>query len=90
LIGTNQRQSIGFQISVRNNKNIPVTINLFEQLPLSTNKDIEIEKVELSSGQVNDMTGAVLWKIQLKPGESKQIKFVYAVKYPKDKTIILE
>lgn len=90
LIGTNQRQSIGFLISVRNNKNIPVTINLFEQLPLSTNKEIEIEKVELSSAQVNEITGAVLWKIQLKPGESKQVKFVYAVKYPKDKTIILE
>jgi len=90
IIGMNQRQSIGFQITVRNNKNIPVTINLFEQLPLSTNKDIEIEKIELSNGVVNDITGAVLWKLQLKPGESKQIKFVYAVKYPKDKTIILE
>ncbi|NSW44621.1 MAG: DUF4139 domain-containing protein [Bacteroidales bacterium] len=90
IIGTNQRQSIGFQITVRNNKNIPVSINLLEQLPLSTNKDIEIEKIELSNGLVNDITGAVLWKLQLKPGESKQIKFVYAVKYPKDKTIILE
>lgn len=90
IIGMNQRQSIGFQITVRNNKNIPITINLFEQLPLSTNKDIEVEKIELSNGQVNDLNGAVLWKLSLKPSESKQIKFVYAVKYPKDKTIILK
>lgn len=90
IIGMNQRQSIGFQITVRNNKNIPITLNLYEQLPLSTNKDIEVEKIELSNGQVNDLNGAVLWKLSLKPSESKQIKFVYAVKYPKDKTIILK
>lgn len=90
IIGLNQRQSVGFKISVRNNKNIPVVINLFEQLPISTNKEIEVERIETSNAQIDDVTGSVYWKLQLKPGESKEIKFVYAVKYPKDKTIILE
>ncbi|MGQ9846275.1 MAG: DUF4139 domain-containing protein [Bacteroidales bacterium] len=65
-------------------------MSLYEQLPISTDKNIEIEKMELSGGQVNEEKGAVYWKIQFKPGESKQLKFVYAVKYPKDKSIILE
>lgn len=90
IIGLNQHQSIGFKISIRNNKNIPIVINLFEQLPISTNKDIEVERIEMSNAQINDVNGLVYWKFQLKPGESKELKFAYTVKYPKDKTIILE
>ncbi len=69
---------------------MPVTLNLFEQLPLSTNKEIEIERIELSNATVDETTGSVYWKLQLKPGESKEYKFVYAVKYPKDIIIVLE
>jgi uncharacterized protein (TIGR02231 family) len=90
LIGMNQKQSAGFKITVRNNKTIPITLNLYDQLPLSTDKDIEIERTELSNAQVDEISGAVYWKMQLKPGESKEVKFVYSVKYPKNKTIILE
>lgn len=90
IIGLNQRQSVGFKITVRNNKSIPITLSLFDQLPVSTNKEIEVERIELSQAQVEETTGKVYWKLQLKPGESKELKFVYAVKYPKDKTIILE
>jgi len=89
IIGLNQRQSLGYSISVRNNKNIPITITLQEQLPISTNKDIEIEKIETSNAIIDETTGSVTWKFELKPGESKELKFIYAVKYPKNKTIIL-
>jgi|YNPMSStandDraft_1061717.scaffolds.fasta_scaffold00041_4 uncharacterized protein (TIGR02231 family) len=90
IIGLNQRQSVGFKITVRNNKSIPVTLNLYDQLPVSTNKEIEVERIELSQAQVDDVTGKVYWKLQLKPNETKELKFAYAVKYPKDKIIILE
>ncbi len=90
IIGLNQRQSIGFKITIRNNKSVPVVLNLFDQLPLSTNKEIEIEKIETSNAQVDETTGAVYWRLQLKPGESKELTFIYAVKYPKERIIILE
>jgi Domain of unknown function (DUF4139) len=37
---------------------------------------------------VNPETGVLTWKIDLKPGESKKVRFSYSVKYPKDKKIV--
>lgn len=90
IIGLNQKQSIGIQISIKNNKTSPVLINLFDQIPLSTNKEIEVEINELSGGKYNETDGSVFWKVSLAPGESKKFTIIYTVKYPKDKTVILE
>jgi hypothetical protein len=37
---------------------------------------------------VNEEVGVLTWKIVLKPGESKKVRFTYSVKYPKDKKIV--
>jgi Domain of unknown function (DUF4139) len=37
---------------------------------------------------VNAETGVLTWKIDLKPGESKKVRFSYTVKYPKDLKIV--
>jgi len=46
--------------------------------------------VELTGGKLNTQTGEVKWDLEIKPQETKQIVLTYSVKYPKDKTIILE
>jgi hypothetical protein len=37
---------------------------------------------------VNTEVGVLTWKLTLKPGESTKVRFVYSVKYPKDKKIL--
>ncbi len=90
LVGLNQRDTRGFEISVRNKKNQPITIVIEDQLPISTNKDIEIERIDISNAKVKEESALLTWKLDLKPSETKKMKLVYAVKYPKDKTVILE
>ena len=90
LVGTNQKDTRGFEISVRNKKSQPITIVIEDQLPISTDKAIEIEKIDVSGAKLNEATSLLTWKLDLKPAETKKMKFVYAVKYPKDKTVILE
>ncbi len=90
LIGTNQKDTRGFEISVRNKKNQPITIVIEDQLPISTNKEIEIERIDISNAKVTEESSLLTWKLDLKPAETKKMKLVYSVKYPKDKTILLE
>ena len=57
---------------------------LKDQYPISNVKDVEVKLEESGTAMVNDETGVLTWKISLKPGESKKVRFSYSVKYPKE------
>ena len=40
--------------------------------------------------KINETSGRITWKFDVKAAETRKMKNVYSVKYPKDKTIILE
>jgi len=88
--GSNKTEIYSFLITVRNNKPGLVKITLNDQIPVSSNNGITVEATELSGGKLNSQTGFVNWDLEIKPQETKQIILTYSVKYPKDKTIILE
>ncbi len=90
IIGNNKTETFSFLITIRNNKVSPVRITLNDQIPVSSNSGITVETIELSGGNHNIQTGEVKWNLEVKPKESRQIVLTYSVKYPKDKTIILE
>jgi len=89
-IGSNKTETYSFLLTVRNNKPVPVKIRLTDQIPVSSNSGITVDAVELSGGKLNDQTGELKWDLEINKQESKQIILTYSVKYPKDKTIILE
>jgi uncharacterized protein (TIGR02231 family) len=89
-LGANKTETYSFLITLRNNKAIPISITMKDQVPVSSNSSITVEPMELSGGKLNPQTGEVKWDLDLKPSETKQIILTYSVKYPKDKTVILE
>jgi uncharacterized protein (TIGR02231 family) len=90
ILGSNRTEINSYLITVRNNKQNPVNITVKDQIPVSSNSSIEVQPVELSGGRLNSQTGYVTWDMEIKPGESKQLTLTYSVKYPKDRTVILE
>ena len=88
--GSNLTETYSFLITVRNNKSAQIRITVNDQIPLSSNSGIEVEAEELSGGNYNRQTGEVSWNLEIKPQETREIILTYSVKYPKDKTIILE
>ncbi len=90
LIGSTQTQTIGWKISVRNNRTQAVELTLCDQLPVSTNNSITVTAEELSSGKVNSNTGIITWPLKLQPGEQRDILLRYKVKYPKDRQLTVE
>lgn len=86
--GGNSRQVFMYEITVKNNKLTDVNLLLKDQFPLSTIKEVEVKLEDGSDAMVNYETGVLTWKLDLKPGESRKVKFSYSVKFPKDKKIV--
>jgi TonB-dependent SusC/RagA subfamily outer membrane receptor len=89
FLGANKKQTLTFEITVRNNKKEAVQMDLRDQYPVSTNKEIEVELLQHDGASVNTETGILSWNVQLAPGEIKKFRVSYSVKYPKDKVVNL-
>jgi hypothetical protein len=90
FIGNNIKETINWNITVKNNKSVKTKIRIEDQFPVSENKSIVIEKLEYSNGRVNDETGKVIWVIELEPNEKKELSLKYSVKYPSYKKLYFE
>jgi uncharacterized protein (TIGR02231 family) len=84
VTGGNKKSTRGFDIKVKNTKSKEVVIEIKDQIPLSSLKEVVVEVTELGSASYNEKTGELKWVITLKPGESITLNFKYQVKYPKD------
>ena len=90
FIGSNQEEEISWRIQIKNNKNEQLNMLLVDQAPLSTIEDIEVSVKEISGGKQNAQTGEVQWQLTLKPLETKDLIFTYTVKYPKNKSLVIQ
>jgi TonB-dependent SusC/RagA subfamily outer membrane receptor len=90
FIGSNKKATYAWKLTMRNNKPYAIKAKLFDQVPISSNKEIQVETLELSGGVMNENTGKVAWTIDLKPNETRQVILKYSVKSPKDKTVLVD
>ncbi len=87
FLSSKKEQTFTFDITLRNNKKEAVEMKLQDQIPLSTDKEIEIEMLDNSGGKLAAETGILTWDLNLKPNETKKIRMSYKVRYPKDRII---
>ena len=87
IVGTNRKVTYAYEIVVRNTKSEAISIEVQDQYPISSNKEIEIELIESSEAKVDNVSGKLSWKLNLAASETKKMMLIYSVKYPKDKNI---
>ncbi|MCB0397617.1 MAG: DUF4139 domain-containing protein [Flavobacteriales bacterium] len=87
VIGSNKKETFSYQIIVKNNRNSDIKLELFDQLPVSQDGEIEVSKLEISDGSHNELNGEVSWAVTLKPAESLKKTLSFAIKFPKNKPI---
>lgn len=87
VIANSKKDTYVYDIVLRNNRTVPVTLNLYDQIPVSRNSEITVSVEALSDGKKDDATGEVKWMITLQPGESKSVQIGYNVRYPKNAKI---
>ncbi|HZY37267.1 MAG TPA: DUF4139 domain-containing protein [Mucilaginibacter sp.] len=89
-LGSNKKETKDWQIEVKNRKGQTVNLLVEDQVPVSQNKDIEVETQELSGGKADVITGKVCWYFALNADDDKKVELKYQVKYPKDQTVIVQ
>lgn len=87
LIGSNQRETRAFEISVRNTKTEIVKITVEDQVPISQNSQIEVTVSDVGGAKYNKDTGKLVWELTLQPNETKKVVYKFEVKYPKERTV---
>ena len=87
ILGGSKKQSLVYEITIKNNKKSSVTINLQDQIPISTDKSMEITVDDQDGAELTKETGILKWNVTVPAGASKKIRFGYSLKYPKDKQV---
>jgi len=88
-VGSNKTETIGLEVIVKNTKMSAIKIVVEEQIPISSNSEIQVELIETTDDQYDKETGFLTWELELAPGESKKLIFKYSVKFPKDRSVNL-
>ncbi|APA91793.1 MULTISPECIES: DUF4139 domain-containing protein [unclassified Myroides] len=89
MLSSKKSQNFVYDITIRNNKAEQIDIQVEDQYPISSNKDIEVELTETSSGKLNEEKGLVKWDLRLKGNDSKSLRFGYQVRYDKNQNLNL-
>jgi uncharacterized protein (TIGR02231 family) len=90
FLGNNVTETREWDLTVHNKKRQPITIIVEDQIPISTERDIKVEEINLSNASKDADTGRLTWKLNLKPAESQSMNVKYSVRYPKGRTVVLE
>jgi len=90
IIGNSKKESYIYEIAVRNNRSTPVSIKIYDQVPISNSTDISVTVDQLSDGVQDITTGEVKWNLTIPSMEVQTKEIGYTVKYPKSTDITIQ
>lgn len=88
VFGSDRKLDYGYKLTVENYKAKEAPIYIKEPLPFSENDKIKVELYEVSDKLfAEEDRGIKVWKLNIKPGEKKEIIYRFRVVYPKDMAV---
>lgn len=90
MLGTSRKDTRQWTIAVRNTKATPVHIEVVDQVPVSVNKELVVEPVEVSGGAFEKDTGLLKWEADIEAGGAKEWKVEYVASYPNGRRVELD
>jgi uncharacterized protein (TIGR02231 family) len=90
VVGSKRTESVGWEISVRNNKAQAIDLVITDQYPIAVRSEIEVKLDDNGGAQVNTEKGFLTWKVKVDPRTNQKWTFGYSVKVPKERMVVLE
>jgi uncharacterized protein (TIGR02231 family) len=87
IVQDKKERNFAYNVEVKNLKSSPIELVIQDQIPLTTNPDIVIEKSDLGKGQLDEKTGLLEWDLKLKSKETQEFKYDFRIRHSKDKMI---
>jgi uncharacterized protein (TIGR02231 family) len=92
--GQTKTETREFKTTVKNLHDFPVRVTVIDQVPVSENTAITIEQLPQTTPptekQIADKRGVMGWTYDLAPGEAKDIRLAYRMKWPGERDVIFE
>lgn len=76
-----------YEITVKSTKPKKCEVTVLDQIPVSQDKSITVDKREISGASFDEKTGQLKWDFSIEPGENRTLKMAYDLTWPKDKQI---
>jgi len=86
-IGDKIEKLQAYSIEIKNMKSSQIEVVIQDQIPITTNSDIVIDKINVGKGKLIERTGLIEWKVKLNPKDKKTFDFDYRIKFDKSKQI---
>ena len=94
IISTAKTDEREFRITVRNGHATPVSVAIEDQIPVSEIADVQVELLPVttppSERDPKDRRGVLVWNFDAAPGEVRDIKLAWRVRWPADKAIVYQ
>lgn len=84
---TRNQMQVMFIVAVENLSSTETTFTLADRIPVSENRDIQIDRVTIAPAVRPDSQGLLHWDLTLKPGEKREYRIGYRVEYPAELVI---
>ena len=80
-----------FKTTIRSGHAVPIRFAIEDQIPVSEAEDIPVETLPMTTPptarDLRDRRGVLEWAFDVQPGENREIKLGWRVRWPKDKTV---
>jgi uncharacterized protein (TIGR02231 family) len=87
FFGSNKKELQTYELRITNTSKENIAILVEDQIPVSTQNDLEIKLISSDQAIHAIETGKLSWNISLEPKQVKNIRFSYELIYPKEKFI---
>ena len=88
LLKAQKKTEYHYELTVTSNKNKPCEVVLYDQIPVSEIKEISVDTINLSQGDLDKETGEIKWNLKMEPNTEEKKTIEYTIQWPKDKTYI--
>lgn len=72
-----------FEITMKNSRANKIEIEVEDQLPLSQDKSVVIDRKDVSGAKYDELTGILKWRSVVQSKDSKKLTLTYQIKAPK-------
>lgn len=90
FMGNNRVIQRGYIIELQNTGKEAVTVELFDRVPISQDKEIKVSNPTYDANNFDEDKGILTWEVSLAPGEHTEKHLSYELKYPKGRRINME
>jgi uncharacterized protein (TIGR02231 family) len=93
IISSSKTDEREFRITVRNGHATPIAVAIEDQVPVSEIADVAVELLPVttqpSERDVKDRRGVLVWTFEAAPGEQREIRLGWRLRWPSDKAIVV-